>query len=119
MIEYIRTINRERKSLPKKLIFITDGLAVLSIICGATLFIQLFLALLGSPYADAILNFKEHFEFGFWFAFIIAIVVFYSFGQFIVLGLVTFTLCLIGKLSVAESLRYTFLYRLPKSWLTQ
>ena len=117
MIEYIRTIIKERKSLPKKLRYFTDGLAVLSIFCGGFVYVNLFLALLNSAYAEPVLSFKDNYEILFWFVYLIGIVLFYSIGQFIVLGIVTFTLCLMGKLTAKESCRYTFYYRLPVSWL--
>ena len=119
MIEYIRTINRERKSLPQKLRHITDGLAVLSIFCGGVIYIQLFFYLVNSNYAEPILNLRDNYEIVFWLLYFIGIVLFYSVGQFIVLGTVTAALCLMGKLTAKESLRYTFHYRLPVSWLSK
>jgi hypothetical protein len=117
MIEYIRTIRQERKSLSKNLRTVTDILGVLSIICGGFLFIKLFSLVVNSPSGDFVLNLKEFSDILFWLVYICCIVIFYSIGQFIVLGFTTSILCILGRLTIKESLRYTFYYRLPVSWL--
>jgi hypothetical protein len=119
MIEYIRTINNERRQLSKNMIVITDLLGLLSIACGAALYITIYLSLLDSPYTDIILSFLDFSSVIFWISFVVGLLAFISIGQFIVIGLVTITLLFAGKLSLKESVRYTFLYRLPPKWLVK
>ena len=101
------------------MIMLTDILGLISIACGATLYINIYLCLLDSPFTDTIFSFLDFSSVIFWISFVVGLLAFISIGQFIVIGLVTITLVFAGKLSLKESIRYTFLYRLPPKWLVK
>jgi|TARA_B110000211_G_scaffold174282_1_gene196951 hypothetical protein len=119
MFEYIRIIRRERKSLSKKLKVITDTLNVTSIVCGGLLFVKSFSILLDSSFGYYVTDLKEFSDILFWSTYISTIFIFYYLGQFLVLGITTSILCILGKITSKEALKYTFYYRLPESWLAK
>jgi len=115
MIQYIKTINRERQQLPRNLRVVTDLLGLVSIGIGYFILTNVY----KQCFWREACNLLQSNELLFWsifpFAFMLAITI----GQFLVLGL--FSLCCItlGKLSVKEGFQYSVLYRMPKKWLSK
>lgn len=119
MIEYIRTIQNERKLLTRSLRVTTDLVGAISVVFGISLYMNVYDWLLESSHAAMVLNLFEFSMFAFILAYLIGFVVFVYLGQFQVLGLFSLYMLFRRKLTIQEGIRYTFFYRVPRKWLSQ
>jgi len=116
MIKFIRDLNKERKSLPRRLKIVDALLAGMSGVVGFILLLYVYM------YCRSFSSCKEVFlgsELGLWLwlSFIPAFMITLFIGQVVIIGPYTLSLILLGKLSMKEAIRYSLLYRIPISWL--
>lgn len=115
MINYIKTINKERRQLPRNLRVATDLLGLVSIAVGYFILTNTYKHCFWREACTLLQNN----EILFWSIFPIAFILAITVGQFLVLGLFSLCCVVLGKLSIKEGLRYSVLYRMPKKWLNK
>ena len=112
-INKIMRVNRERNLLIPYIRVLTDLLVVLSIGLGGAMYYEVITHYV-NPELGHYMNTLPYF---YWLFGILGFFIFYALSQYIVLGIVSGVLMLIGKLSLAEAWNYTVKYKMPDKWL--
>jgi len=113
MIEYIKTVNKERRSLRPWMRKLTDIFGFLGVVTAAVLYVYV-IKKFGTPYLFELKTFNVLL---YWLTLFVIMFIFLAIGQFIVLGIATSILLVMGKLTPKEAFSYTIKYRMPKKWM--
>ena len=96
MIEYIKKMNKERKNLVPWIRKLTDVLGFLSIVTGGVMYVYI-LEEFGAQYLIELETFSI---FLYWLTMIVSILIFFTIGQFVVLGIAASILVALDRKSV-------------------
>ena len=115
MISFINNRNKERKLLPARLKLVDVVLGGSSGAVGIYVIVNFYVECLSLEFCKDYISSSL----GFWIMFPFVFIAGMFIGQAIIIGLFTFLLYLLGRLSAKEAVRYSLSYRIPLSWLNK